>query len=275
MNDDRMAAAIARAVETGRLDDLHDQLARGSNMPSPRPNLDLARAVGAELAALGGRADRVVRALGSGDGEYTRIVAAFAFAARYLRGVDARGALADLQEIAEDPRHSVRAGVVAALRFLVEERGDAMLDELVAFTDGYLHAHAALEALADKNLLASIRSPERVLARLDEAFELADVAPRAADRSQGLRTLRRGLPAQIVAFAARFPETLGWLEQRAAHDRPETREVIAEAIAALRKASLARAEVARLEQSLKASAKPPRDPSRIVQGTRKRSKNRR
>ncbi len=63
--------------------------------------------------------------------------------------------------------------------------------------------------------------------------------------------------------------------QAAAIERPESREVLTQAISALRKESFPIAELDRLNAALAASAPPPRDPSRIVQGTRKRSKGRR
>jgi hypothetical protein len=133
----------------------------------------------------------------------------------------------------------------------------------------------ALEALADRTLLATLPAGDAVLARLDEAFQLADVSPRAAERSQGLRTLRRGFPVQIARFAVRFPEVLAWFTERTQAKRPETREVVHETILALKKNHLAVAEVDRLMAAFAASAPAPRDPTRIVQGTRNRSRGRR
>ncbi len=271
----RLAAALAAAVERGTTAAFFDELARGSGLPGTRPNLELAAAVGAELAALRGRADGVVRALLAEELEYPLVVGAMALAARWRGGIDPRGAVRGLHDLAGDPRALVRVGVVHAVRAVLAAGGDAALAELATFTDGYLHAHVALEAIADRDLLTRLRSGEDVLARLDEAFALADAAPRSADRSQGLRTLRRALPGQIATIAARFPEVVGWLADRAAAKRPETREVVADAIASLRRASLPEAEAARLRGLLEASAKPPRDPSRIVQGTRRRGKGRR
>ena len=277
IRSDRLAAALDRAVLAGEPAELLDLLRRGSGLPGPRPNLDLARAVGHAIARHQGRADRLVSELGRSEEEYLRIVAAAAHAARSLgepRAPAAR-ALDALQELAEDPRHLVRLGVVEALRTRIGARGEAAAIELAAWTDGYLQAHVALEALADRTLLAALPSGDAVLARLEEAFALADASPRAAERSQGMRLLRQGMPAQIAAFAARFPEALAWLEEKTASKRPETREVVADAIAAVRRAVVSDAEAARLSALLAASGKPPRDPSRIVAGMRKRSRGRR
>jgi hypothetical protein len=299
----KLEAAIEHAVQSGDPSELVALLDRSSNLPTrrggsrasgpdlgpnaqgPRANIDLARAVGAAIAAHGGKAERLLRALGSSDDEYPRIVAAQAFAALVARGPAsgarrARGGVEEdarqaLQEIAEDPRRVVRDGVVAALRGLLSARGDEAVVALAAWTDGYLQAHVALEALAERTLLASLSGAAELVARLDEAFALADVSPRADERLQGLRLLRQRMPAQIAVFAARFPDVLRWLEARTAVERPESREVVAEAIAALRKGAFSEAEAARLAASLAASAKVPRYAARIVQGTRKRSRGRR
>jgi hypothetical protein len=277
IRSDRLAAALDRAVLAGDAAELLELLRRGSGLPGPRSNLDLARAVGHALARHEGRADRIVSELGRSDDEYLRIVAAAAHAARSLgkQRAPAERAMEALQELAEDPRHHVRLGVVEALRTCIGARGEAAVIELAAWTDGYLQAHVVLEALADRTILAALPSGDAVLARLGEAFALADASPRAAERSQGMRLLRQAMPAQIAAFAARFPETLGWLEERTASKRPETREVVAGAIAALRRAVVSDVEAERLSALLAASGKPPRDPSRIVAGMRNRSRGRR
>jgi hypothetical protein len=268
----RIEKALARAIDEGSMADLFDQLDRNSGLPGPQPNVDLARALGGAIAARRGRADAVLRALLGSPSEYPVIVAAFALASRLLAGVDPRGSMQDLHDLAEDPRHHVRAGVVLALRTLIAAQGEPIINELAAWTDGYLHAHVVLEALADKTLLAGLPSGDAILARLDEAFALADISPRAAERSQGVRALRGGMPAQIAILAARCPEVLGWLADRTRASRPETREVIRETLLALRRAGFRGAEVDRLAAALEASAPPPRDPSRIVHGTRQRGR---
>ena len=254
------------------------ELLRGSGLPGPRPNLELARAVGGDSPSARVGADRLLAELARAEHEYLRVVAAHALAARSLapRAADRRraSALADLQQIAEDPRHVVRLGVIDALRVRLDALGEPAVHELAAWTDGYLQAHVALEALSDRALLTTLPSADPVVARLDEAFVLADASPRAAERTQGMRALRRGMPAQIAAFAARFPEALAWLEGKTTSARPETREVVAGAIAAVRRAVISDAEAARLSALLEASAKPRRDAARVVHGTRKRSRGR-
>ena len=276
LRNERIEAALTRAIAEGDTRDLFDQLNRNSGLPGPRPNLDLARVVGLTAARHGGRADPMLRELATDEAEFPRIVAAMTFAARKLAGIDPRGAMTALQELAEDPRHAVRRGLIEAVRTLLLAKGEPVVVELAAWTDGYLQAHVVLEALSDRSILDALQNAEPVLARLDEAFALADKSPRAAERSQGVRVLRQSLPGQISAFASRFPETLGWIERIAAKkQRPESRQIVDEAIRALRKDKTSNAEAKRLGDLLAASAPPDRNAAKIVQGTRHRSKGRR
>lgn len=274
LKSERLEAALGKALD-GAPAEFLDQLVRGSGMPGPRPNLDLARAVGAALVGAGARGLSLIGVLEQQKEEYFLIVAAQAHAARI--GAGKKDAADALQRLAEDERHIVRLGVIDALRALIDARGEAAVRELAAWTDGYLQAHVAVAALAERATLARLPTsagPE-VLARLDEAFALADKSPRAAERLQGVRQLRQALPAQIATIAARYPEALEWLTAQAAAERPETREVVAQAITALRKEQFSAADADRIAAALTASAPPARDAARIVHGTRKRSKGRR
>jgi hypothetical protein len=270
----KLEAGIDQALAGGGMTALFDALDRSSNLPGTRPNLEFAHAAGVAIAAKRGKADAIVRALLATHGEFPVIVAAHALAQRALAGVDARGAMAALHDLADEPRKLVRSGIVAAVRSLLVERGDEVLRELAAWTDGYLHAHIVLEALADREVLDRLRAPDELLARLEEAFVLADVSPRAAERSQGVRSLREGMPAEVAVMAGRFSEVVAWVAGKTTVQRPESREVVAQMVSALRRSGLKNAEATRLLGALGASAKPPRDPARIVKGTRKRSKGR-
>ena len=174
IRSDRLAAALDRAVLAGDAAELFELLRRGSGLPGPRPNLDLARAVGHALARHEGRADRIVAELGRSDDEYQRDRrrdgARRAIAPRQAACARRAARWRPWQELAEDPRHHVRLGVVEALRTRIGARGEAAVVELAAWTDGYLQAHVALEALADRTMLATLPSGDAVLARLGEAF---------------------------------------------------------------------------------------------------------
>jgi hypothetical protein len=272
LKNPRLDAALEAALRGSPPGALFAEMERGSGLPGPRANADLAAAVAARVAAAGRRGDGLLRALLDGP-EFAVVVAVHAFAARWRAGVDAPGASQALQDLCEHQSAHVRAAIVDVVRARLGA-GAAALSELDAWLDGFLQAHTVLAALVDRETLAAMGAGQgsEVIARLDTAFSLADSAPRAADRSQGLRTLRRDLPAQIAAVGRRWPdETMAWVEARSAAKHPETRAVLARTLELMR-AQLAPAERARLAGALSASAKPPRDPSRIVQGTRRRGK---
>jgi hypothetical protein len=284
IRDPRLAAALSDAIAGGPRARLVDLLERASNLPG-KPNLNLARAAGERLASAGAEGRALAGDLVAEGVAEKRVTALFlahvglmglALSAAGLKG-GAGTALDEVHDTAGDERHEVRDAATAALAAFLERAGDPGLDAITGFFDGYLHAHVALEALARREVLDRLKRGEVLVARLDEAFALADAAPRAADRSQGLRTLRAGFAAEIAAFAARFEhEVLTWLEgwlDRAEH--PESRAALDATLAALRRKHQAEAVVDRLRGRLAASAPPPRDPARIVAGTRKRSRGRR
>jgi hypothetical protein len=197
----------------------------------------------------------------------------FAIAADAANKATRQRGLGRLHDLADEPIKERRDIVVEALADLVATLGDEVAEKMVSFTDGFLHATVALEALTVERALARLSTPDALLARFAEAFDLADEAPRSADRAQGVRVLRERMPAQIARAVVRFGELVDFVEERAARERPETREVVAQTIAALRKV-LGEAGADRLRETHASSAKPPRDPSRIVQGTRRRSRGR-
>jgi hypothetical protein len=235
--------------------------------------MEVAHEIAAALAAEKGRGRDLAIALAASDRDDARLLAAAAFAVRGIRcGAERAEMLAALQELAEDSRAVVRAGVIDAVRTLLAADLPATLVDLHDWMDGFLQAHVALEALVDRQILAAVHRPEPIRELLDAAFELADAAPRAADRWQGVRTLRDGLPAQIATFAGRFSEIYDWVLARATAQRPETREVLESTVSALGRASIRKADTDALRDALAKSAKAPRDPSRIVHGTRRRGK---
>jgi hypothetical protein len=271
IRDARLLAALDRAF-AGDCRDLIQRARDLSGLPGPRANHKLARAIGGVIAEKRAKGDAIVRELGTSEDEFARVVAAMTLSIRAHAGFDRKGALQGLQDIAEDARHHVRDGVGVALRDLVLADPPGVVEELAAWTDGYLQAHVALEALADRKVLDALPTADGLIARLDEAFNLADVAPRAAERSQGLRTLREQMPRQVGVFAARFVEMVAWVEAKADVTRPDSRIVVQQMIEALRKANLSLSDTSRLEGRLEKSAKPDRNAARIVHGTRKRSK---
>jgi hypothetical protein len=239
--------------------------------------------VGHAVAAHGSRADPLVTALCSvsrerglekGPREFLPIVGAFCLAARFELGTKPEEALAELRTLAEDSRHLIREGVASALGEAARVRGEELVLLLAGWTDGYLPAAVALDAVSSRSWLDAVRTPDEAVSRLDECFSLAESAPRADQRSQGYRTLMITLPAACTRILDRFPEaTVRWLEARAATDHVELREALGELASRARGHTVG--ELERFGQILRENAPPRRDPKTYVGPTRKRGARRR
>jgi hypothetical protein len=269
----RLDDALEDALAGGSPRPLFGELERVSGMPGPRPNLLLLKSLGARIARAGASGRELAEILIAEKSLALYTTGVFSVGAEALEKGSRKRALERLHDLADEPLKERRSMVVEALADVVAHAGDAAVAALSSFTDGYLHATVALEASTEQRALAKQSSPDELLARFGEAFDLADDAPRSADRSQGLRILREGFPHQIARAVPRFGELVAFVEERATRERPETREVVADTIAALRKV-VGEARADKLRVVHQASAKAPRDPSRIVKGTRKRSRGR-
>lgn len=272
LRSERLEAALARALDDGETEPLFDQIDRVSGLPGPRPNVDVLFALGASVAAAGGRGDELARAL-LADKKLARYwVGLAALSARATRSGE-KVALGELVDRADETDKERRDAVCACLGAAVTARGDDAVPLVRRRADGYLHAHVALEALTSPAALAAQKHGDELIGLFGEAFALSDESPRAAERSQGLRLLRQGLPAQLARALVRFSALHAFVSERTAVTRPESREIVALTIQALRKV-LGEAEADRLRLALEGTAKAPRDPTRIVKGTRRRSRGR-
>lgn len=264
--------SLAQALKGGDVRDLLERAGPAMGLPGVRPRMEVAREIAGVLVRGGSKGRALIQLFVRSEEEGARLLGAAALAEMAVAGQGRDEAFAALSELAGDERAVVRAGVTDSLRTLLTADLTATLIDLRSWMDGFLQAHVALAALADRQILTRIVRVDALREMLDAAFVLADGAPRAADRWQGVRTLRNGFPSQITAFVGRFGELYDWLLERMGAERPETREVLEETIRALDKASWKRSEVDALRAALAKSAKAPRDPSRIVAGTRKRGK---
>ncbi|MFO0616606.1 MAG: hypothetical protein U0414_28695 [Polyangiaceae bacterium] len=272
VRNEKVAKLLEGVFAGGDSRALFDALVRLSGMPGPNPNLDLARAVGAEIAAAGGGGLALTDELLAARHPYLVRVGLQALAARASDRKDPSGAMKKLHDAADEIDKAARDAVIAALSEVITARGDEVVPKLAAFTDGFLHAYVALEALTARKALDAVKDGVEVTARLDEAFALADTSSRADERAQGVRLLREGLPAHVARLAARFPEARAWLEERLVVERPESRDVIGAALVALRRAGLPEAEAERLVADFEKHSPVRRDAARVVEGTRKRGR---
>jgi hypothetical protein len=285
MTELRNAAIVAeldRAIARGAHSDLFGLLRRFSGLPAPRANEKFAWAVAHAVGAFGSRADALVRDLCTqarvpekGTAEFLPIVGAFCLAVRFTSGVSAEAILGELRPLAEDSRHLVRSGAVAALAEMGRSAGDGVVGALAAWTDGYLSASVALEAISTRSWLDALRSPEGALSRLDEAFSLVESAPRADQRSQGYRELLKTLPEASARLMDRFTDaTTGWLESKASTEHVELREALEAVARRVTSRGPGPGKLERFDKLFAESAPPRRDPKTYVGPTRQRGSRR-
>lgn len=238
------------------------------------------------VAARGKPADTVARGLVSLDAdeapggtelEFLPMCGVAALGMRASVDASARPELLGLlHECAEDLRFRVRDLVPPALSRIGLAVGASFAVELEPWMDGYFHAAAVVRALGDSSWLATFAEPELPLQRLDDAFALLRNAPRAASRYPGhkalVEALSRGASVLMPRFGARvFDLLVDWAKVK----DPALREVVAANLRGTKIHSRFAMDVRRVETALSGSAKAPRDPTQIVQGTRKRGGGRR
>jgi len=280
-----LASALSAAAGGGDRRPLYDLLCRASWLPGTNANVALAKAFADDCAAIGAPADALAVAMarldadeapGGTELEFLPMCGVAAIGARAAKDERARPAmLAELHTAADDLRFRVRAMVPTALAGVGGAAGSALIGDLEAWLDGYFHAAAVLIALADPGWSARIDDPAAVTLALDRAFTLARDANRAASRYPGHKALVEALTTAPAALAMRFGVPVFdlfvlWAD---ATD-PAMRDVVAKLVASSQMRARFGAEVARVRAALDASTKAPRDPTRIVQGTRGRGRRR-
>lgn len=284
-----LTAALEQAV-AGRPDDLFRQLELGSGLPGPRMNMHLALAFGHECARIGPRADDLAyrmaslppdEARGASPKEFLSVCGVLAVALLAAHAEDDHSrerALALLEERADDLRFRVRESVPIALAALGHRMGGELAARLGPWMDRYFHAAAVILALADPSWLETFDVAEHVvpIRLLDRAFVLAHDAPRSAARYPGHKALVEALELAPNALAKRFGIPMFEALQRWAEDvkLPELRAVILANLEDPRLKKPFSNEIRRIKESVEAGKKPPRDPTRIVHGTRGRGKKR-
>jgi hypothetical protein len=252
-------------------------------------NLPLALGFAHDCVRLGAKADKLAWAMatlppdearGASPKEFLSMcgVLAVALSAAPAGEAARERALTLLEEKADDPRFRVRDAVPLALAALGANMGSALATEVTSWMDRYFHAAAVLRALDDSAWLDTFRSDEHALALdlLEAAFDLAHDAPRSAVRYPGHKALVEALASSPKALAKRFGvPTFDRLTAFAERVKvPELREVILQSLADERLKKPFGGEIERVKTAVEGSKKPPRDPARIVHGTRGRGKKR-
>jgi hypothetical protein len=289
---DALRAALDDAL-AGRPAELERLLSRAGAVVTARPNLKLAAAFGAEMAARKGATAHLLSRLGGDDAApdtdraFLPIAAAHGWAGRLRAGREVEPAWAALFELAADERAPVRVGTLDVLLGL----GQRDADELVSRARSWLEADdrelrygaAALsaEALGDRRVLATVRRHEPLLEYLSRAIDEVAEAPRSASRSEGRARLLAALPRTLASTVAEMSvgeEGQRWLEEecvKAAH--PDVRRVLSDAIVALNGPAFGQSSAVTesLRRALEGSAKPLRDPTLVRPGTGRGKSSRR
>jgi hypothetical protein len=280
-----LSAALADAL-AGRPAELERLFCRMGAVVTARPNLKLAAAFGAEMAARKGAAAPLLSRLGGDDAApdtdraFLPIAAAFGWAGRIRAGKEVEEAWAALFELAADERAPVRVGTLDVLITLGLRDADALVARAASWLEAddrelrYGAAALVIEALGDRRVLANVGRHEELLDYLSRVLaEVAD-APRSASRSEGRARLLAALPRALAGVVADFSagehgEGQRWLAA-ACEDAKDTdlRAVLSDAIVALRAPAFGQSSAVAqsLRSTLEASAKPLRDPSRVRPG---------
>jgi hypothetical protein len=259
-------------------------LARMGNLPSPRPNLDLAMAIGDELRGRGRAADALVREMGSLDDQHAPgnrpevfmiYVAAHVYGSRLIAGTDKQGSWQALSELAGDPRKPVRDGVISALvRFggARPENADVLVATFATWTDGLLQGSVALSVLMDRAVCDQIRDEAGVASRVQECAERILNASRAEERSQGRRRLIEVMGETIPSLSLRFPAVFDGLIVLAQNPSPELRTLLEASLEGLVKGGAKAERLGELRTAIDGSRPQLRDPTHYRGTTRGRGR---
>ncbi len=289
----RQGLREALAGKPAALEDLMCRYGGGNNA---RPNLRLAAAFGAEMAALPGTVGRLLSRLGADDAApdtpqvFLPIAAAYGWVGRLQAGLDVEQAWPALAELAADERAPVRLGALDALGSFALRAGGG--DALVAHALGWLDdeerercfgtAALVVEVFANRQVLAALGDLPPLLDYLSRVIATVAGASRSAERSDNRRRLLSSLPPTLAAVAVGMggdQRGATWLEVECTQARhPDVREALSTAILRTR-ANKAQGQsdavTSRLRAALESSAKPARDPTRKRPGTDRGKSSRR
>jgi hypothetical protein len=257
-------------------------------------NLRLALGFAQDCARCGPKAEALAyrmanvppdEARGASPKEFLSVCGVLAVAASAAAGKDASArakALELLEARADDPRFRVRDAVPVALAMLGAKMGPALAKTVASWMDRYFHATAVLLALSDAAWLETLSAGANgadgkiAIGLLHDAFVLARDAPRSAVRYPGHKALVEALASVPKVFAKRFgvPVFDELVALTEGLEAPELRAAILGNVEDVQLKNPFGAEIKRVKASVEASKKPPRDPTRLVEGMRGRGKKR-
>ena len=278
--------ALIRALDGAIAGDprpLYSELARLSGLPGPRANMGVLEAFADACALRGERADGLLIALAKLDADHAPGATPLEFLPMCgVAGLGARASLdkkaraqllSVLHESAEDFRFRVREVVPTALARVGAATGDELVPMLEEWTNGFFHAAAALRALASPEWSVTLTKAAPVIARMDEAFRLADDAPRATQRYPGWKALIDVLAFAPGKLASRFGVAVfDMLVRWSTVKEPILRDVIEKNLQDPRLVGRHNPEIERVRAALTAALPPVRNPDHYVGPTRGRGR---
>lgn len=284
LRNDHIRLALEEAISGNSTQRLFSLLSRHGGLPGPRPNFDLAAAVGDQIASHRAGAqqllDKMARldereAPGQSAQAFLLIAAAHTLGACVLMGYQTDRAWQGLQELAGDARKVARDGVVSTLeRVGARLGGDTLIEHLAPWTDGFLQSAVALEVLARRPVMdrTPLQATEALSERLGEMVDLAEEARRSDERTQGRRRLLEGIAEFLPPLLARHQGLLPWFQERLATQQPELRESFERCVQSLKRYALSDETIDPLRQALDGSRAPLRDPTHYKGPTRGRGR---
>jgi hypothetical protein len=274
------AVDLAIGGQTGKL---YALLRRGSKLPGPRPNLELAERFALACAARGRAGEALATKLatlhpdvapGATELEFLPMCGVTALGARAASDPKSVPRLLPvLEAAAEDLRWRVREAVAPAVARVGALVGEELLDRIEPWMLGFFPATSVLVAMARPEWLARLEGSGLALVRLEQAFMLARNADRSAERYPGYNALVVALGTAPSELGARFgPPVFDVLVRMSDVKEPVLREAIAKNLESQRLARRFGEDVARVRRALEASAPKARDPRSNVGPTRRRGR---
>jgi hypothetical protein len=282
-NDARPLDKTLDLAVSGDVRPLYEFLCRVSGLPGVRLNTGIVTAFALACESRGKIADPLVRRMASlhpdeaPGGTALEFLPVCAVAALGLRAASEPRMRAKLlpmlHDLAEDMRFRVRDVVPEALATIGAKIGPVLLDEIAPWMDGYFHAAAVLRALARSEWHDKLPDGAPVVECFRASFRLLDESPRAARRYPGYKALADAVMATPKALGSRYgAPLLACLSELAITTDPDLAALIAKSIDDPKLRARHADAIAAIEAALAGAKKPPRDPSRIVHGTRRRGR---
>lgn len=286
---DVRALPLDKTLDTaiaGDVQPLYAFLCRVSGLPGERVNTTIMTAFALACESRGKSADALVKRMASlhpdeapgGTAlEFLPVCATAAIGVRAASDPRMRDKLLPmLHELSEDMRFRVRDAVPEALAAIGAKIGPELLDEIIQaeWMAGYFHGAAVLRALARSEWHIKLTDPAPIAACFRAAFLLLDGSTRASRRYPGYKALVDAIAATPRALGARYgKQLLDTMVELASTKDPDLADLLARSIDDHTLKARYADEVAAIKSALASAKKPPRDPSRIVGGTRKRGRH--